>query len=90
MSLMERPTVVCLCCEGSGRAPLGDVLWQTLEAVAALQPCTSLEVGRFIADDVKQGAVCNRLVALLGLGLVKRHKFGREQIYSVVVTEVKP
>lgn len=77
---MKRPSIKCPECAGAGTIPLPPHLEQTLADLGKLtKPAEYLAVRGLTVN-----AISNRLSDLLRLGLVTRHKEGRQWFYRAV------
>lgn len=82
----------CVACGGTGKAPLGAELQETLNVCRDLarhnEHVTSNAVRRRLASGVAASTMCNRLTALARAGfLVRDAKHGRERAFRVVPTQ---
>lgn len=74
---MKRPSIKCPECAGVGTVPLPEHLEQTLAALGGRTKPAEYLSGAGLTIN----AISNRLADLLKLGLVTRHKEGRQWFY---------
>lgn len=78
-----RPNVICPSCDGKGNVPLGDEMWNTLEAVRVLGESTTDQIAMQLKWDGSPTAINNRLTYLYNHLLLSRKKVGREWLYRI-------
>ena len=78
------PLVTCHHCDGSGKLPLTEEMWETLTMLRNMKAAHA----EMVADAMKWPghvtAINNRLVKLMELGFLRRHKAGKMYVYSPV------
>lgn len=80
--------VKCPNCGGAGRLPLAAHLKSTLAQIPKTAYTTAHQVAANL--DIESGAAHNRLVDLLGMGMVQREKLGKVWLYSLPAKPKKP
>lgn len=78
-----RPHVCCPKCNGDGKIPMPDELWEVLNVLRWHGPKCAEQVALEVDWFGHQTAINNRLEALRDMGLVKREKKGRMWMYAV-------
>lgn len=77
-----KPLVVCHHCQGRGKIPMSEELWEALHHVRHFKSATAQDVANALAWNGHVTAMNNRLEDLMNLGLLKRRKDGRQWRYE--------
>lgn len=78
MSDMKPPLIECDTCHGTGRAPLSELLTETLWLLGHTK-CTAADL---TPKHLTVNAINNRLESLRALGFVQRQRRGKFWVYS--------
>lgn len=74
---MSHPSIRCPKCGGAGSVSIPEGLIHTLKRMGRGEKTAS----DLLEPNLKHPTICNRLAALLALGLVSRERKGREWVY---------
>ena len=78
------PKVVCHHCNGEGKLALSAEMWETLTTLRQMKASHAEPLARALKWPGHITAINNRLVKLMELGFVTRHRAGKMFVYKPV------
>ena len=76
------PLVTCHHCDGCGKLRLSDEMWETLTTLRKMKAAHAEMVALEMKWPGHVTAINNRLVKLMQLGFLRRHKAGKMYVYT--------
>lgn len=84
---MKRPIVSCSACDGSGKVPLSEPLFQCLKVLIALGEATAIQIHQKLKEPITRSATNGRLTELENQRLIKRERRGGKYFYKAVLND---